>query len=295
MSYFLVLLITMAILSTVAVSLNMVVGYAGQPNLGQSAVFGIGAYFAAVFATAYQLPFWFCFLSAGITAGLAGALIGAISLRLSEDFFAITTLGLNFIVVAIFQTLPFFGGATGLYGLPLPTIAGHTLDYPGLMVCALLLLLVAAGISYLVNRSWFGGILLAVREDEILAASLGAPVARYKSTIFVISSVLAGFAGCLYAFFLSTVSPTTFGFNDSVLFLAMVLIGGAATIRGAIFGAMLLTLIPELFRFASDYRLLIFGAVLVLVLRFHPQGLIGEDSFVARRLGAVFAKGRQRT
>ncbi len=295
MTYLLVLLITVMILSTVAVSLNMVVGYAGQPNLGQSAVFGIGAYFAAVFATTYQLPFWICFLSAGLSAGLAGLLIGVISLRLHEDFFAITTLGLNFIVVAAFQSLSFFGGATGLYGIPLPSVAGIELSYPGMAVCAGLLLLVTAIISHLINRSWFGGILLAIREDEVIAASLGAPVARYKSTIFVISSVFAGFAGCLYAYFLSTVSPTTFGFNDSVLFLAMVLIGGTSTIRGAIFGAALLTLIPEMFRFASDYRLLIFGAVLVLVLRFHPQGLIGEDSFVARKAAALFGKGRRRT
>lgn len=295
MSYLLVLLVTMAILATVAVSLNMVVGYAGQPNLGQSAVFGIGAYFAAVLATTYQMPFWVCFLSAGATAGLAGVLIGVISLRLHEDFFAITTLGLNFIVVATFQTLPFFGGSTGIYGIPLPEVAGITLNYPGLAVASLLLLAVTAAVSHLINRSWFGGILLAIREDEVIAASLGAPVARYKGTIFVISAVFAGFAGCLYAYFLSTVSPTTFGFNDSVLFLAMVLIGGTATIRGAIFGAVLLTLIPELFRFAADYRLLIFGATLVLVLRFTPQGLIGEDSLIARKAAALFGRGRQRS
>jgi branched-chain amino acid transport system permease protein len=294
MSYLLVVLITMTILSTVTVSLNMVVGYTGQPNLGQSAVFGIGAYFAAVFATSYSMPFWFCFVAAGLAAGIAGALIGAISLRLHQDFFAITTLGLNFIVVATFQTLPFFGGATGLYGIPLPTIAGYELDYPGLAICSLLLLLCTVGVSLLVNRSWFGGILQAICEDETLAASLGAPVARYKSTIFVISSIFAGFAGCLYAYFLSTVSPQTFGFNDSVLFLAMLLIGGSATIRGAIFGAVLLTIIPELFRFASEYRMLIFGAVLVLVLRFHPQGLIGEDSLIARWTANIFAGKRAR-
>jgi branched-chain amino acid transport system permease protein len=294
MSYLLVVLITMAILSTVTVSLNMVVGYAGQPNLGQSAVFGIGAYLAAVFATSYGLPFWVCFVAAGLASGLAGALIGAISLRLHQDFFAITTLGLNFIVVAVFQTFPFFGGATGLYGIPLPVIAGHELDYPGLFACSMLLLLLTIGASMLISRSWFGGILLAVREDEILAASLGAPVARYKSTIFVISSVFTGFAGCLYAYFLSTVSPSTFGFNDSVLFLAMLLIGGASTIRGAVCGAVLLTIIPELFRFASDYRMLIFGAILVLVLRFHPQGIIGEDSLIERATANVFARGRGR-
>ena len=283
MSYYLVVLVTAVIFACATVSLNMVAGYAGQPNLGQSAIFGLGAYFAAVLATSYGLSFWWNLLVAGAVCGLAGAVVGAISLRLREDFFAITTVGLNFVVVAVFQTVPFFGGSSGIYSIPLPSIAGRPFGNVDFLVCGLVLLAAACLVSTVIYRSWFGGMLLAIREDELVAASMGAPVARFKALSFVISSVFAGLAGCLYAYFLSTVTPESFGFNQSVILLAMLIIGGTSTIRGAVFGAVLLTLIPEMFRFAADYRMLVFGLFLVLVLRFQPEGLIGERSWLARQ------------
>lgn len=283
MSYLLVVAVTATLFATVTVSLNIVAGYAGQPNLGQSAIFGIGAYFTAVLAANHGVPFWLNLLAAALTAGVAGALVGAISLRLREDFFAIVTVGLNFVVVAMFQTVPFFGGATGIYSIPLPEVFGRPFGNPEFLISSLLLLALVCWVSWVIRRSWFGGMLLTLSEDELVASSLGAPVARYKGLAFVISSACAGLAGSLYAYFLSAVTPETFGFIGSITIMAMLIIGGTATIRGAIVGAVLLTLIPELFRFASDYRILIFGLVLVLVLRFQPQGLVGQGSLLARK------------
>jgi branched-chain amino acid transport system permease protein len=294
MSYYLVVLVTAVIFACATVSLNMVAGYAGQPNLGQSAIFGLGAYFAAVFATSYEVSFWWNLLVAGVVCGLAGAVVGAISLRLREDFFAITTVGLNFVVVAVFQTVPFFGGSSGIYSIPLPSLAGRSFGNVDFLVCGLVLLAGACLVSMVIYRSWFGGMLLAMREDELVAASMGAPVARFKALSFVISSVFAGLAGCLYAYFLSTVTPESFGFNQSVILLAMLIIGGTSTIRGAVFGAVLLTLIPEMFRFAADYRMLVFGLFLVLVLRFQPEGLIGERSWVARQSARLAGPAQRR-
>lgn len=287
MSYYLVVMVTGVIFATATVSLNMVAGYAGQPNLGQSAIFGLGAYFAAVLATAHGVSFWWNLVIAAVVAGLAGAVVGAISLRLREDFFAITTVGLNFVVVALFQTIPFFGGASGIYSIPLPSVGGRTFGNEEFLVSGLVLLTAVCLVSVVISRSWFGGMLLAIREDELVAASMGAPVARFKALSFVVSSVFAGLAGCLYAYFLSTVTPESFGFNQSVILMAMLIIGGSSTIRGAVFGALLLTVIPEMFRFAADYRMLIFGLFLVLVLRFQPQGVIGEHSWVARQVSRV--------
>lgn len=281
MSYILVVAVTALIFASLTVSLNMVAGYAGQPNLGQSAIFGIGAYFSAVLATNYGAPFWVALLVSALAAALAGAFVGAISLRLREDFFAIVTVGLNFVVVAMFQTIPFFGGATGIYSIPLPEVFGRTFGNEEFFVASLLLLGFVYWTSWAIRRSWLGGMLLTISEDELVAAALGAPVARYKGVVFVISSACAGLAGALYAYFLSAVTPETFGFIGSVTIMAMLIIGGNGTIRGAIVGAVLLTLIPELFRFASDYRILIFGLVLVLVLRFQPQGLVGDGSLLA--------------
>ncbi len=124
MSYLIVVGVTIVIYAILTVSLNIVVGYVGQPNLAQSAFFGIGAYFAAVLSTRYHTSFWWTIPLAFATAGAAGLALGAISLRLREDFLAITTIGLNFVVVAVFQYVPFFGGAVGIYAIPLPTIAG---------------------------------------------------------------------------------------------------------------------------------------------------------------------------
>ncbi|HEX6054337.1 MAG TPA: branched-chain amino acid ABC transporter permease [Intrasporangium sp.] len=293
MSYFLVVAVTAAIFASATVSLNIVAGYAGQPNLGQSAIFGIGAYFTAVLASTYAYPFWLTLLISAAMAALAGVVVGAISLRLKEDFFAIVTVGLNFVVVAMFQTIPFFGGATGVYSIPLPEVLGRTFGNEEFLIAALVLLGLICWVSWAIRRSWLGGMLLTISEDELIASSLGAPVAKYKGVAFVISSACVGLAGSLYAYFLSAVTPETFGFVGSVTIMAMLIIGGTGTIRGAVVGAVLLTLIPELFRFASDYRNLIFGAILVLALRFQPQGLVGDGSFVARSVARLGFRRRE--
>jgi branched-chain amino acid transport system permease protein len=160
------------------------------------------------------------------------------------------------------------------------------------LVLSLVLLGLVVAVAKVVRDSWYGGMLMAIREDELVAASLGAPVALFKASAFALSSLLAGVVGAVYAFFISSITPETFGFNQSVLLLSMLIIGGMGTIRGAMVGAVLLTLIPELFRFASDYRNLIYGVFLVLVLRFQPQGLVGDDSWLARAAARV--RGRSR-
>ena len=292
MTYAIVVAVTAILMAAVVVSLNLTAGYAGQPNLAQSAFFGLGAYFAAVLAVEHGMSVWSVLPVAALVSGLAGAVLGAISLRLREDFFAITTVGLNFVVVALFKSVDFFGGAAGIYGLPLPMLGQTAFTNDHFLVLSLVLLALVVLVAKVVRDSWYGGMLMAIREDELVAASLGAPVALFKASAFALSSLLAGVVGAVYAFFISSITPETFGFNQSVLLLSMLIIGGIGTIRGAVVGAVLLTLIPELFRFASDYRNLVYGVFLVLVLRFQPQGLVGNDSWLAR--GAARALRRTR-
>ncbi|GAA3679337.1 branched-chain amino acid ABC transporter permease [Nocardioides ginsengisoli] len=292
MTYAIVVAVTAILMASVVVSLNLTAGYAGQPNLAQSAFFGLGAYFAAVLSVQHGLSFWAVLPVSALVSGLAGAVLGAISLRLREDFFAITTVGLNFVVVALFKSIDFFGGATGIYGLPLPTLGGTSFTNDHFLVLSALLLGLVVLVSKVVRDSWYGGMLMAIREDELVASSLGAPVALFKASAFALSSLLAGVVGAVYAFFISSITPETFGFNQSVLLLSMLIIGGMGTIRGAIVGAVLLTLIPEMFRFASDYRSLVYGVFLVLVLRFQPQGLVGEDSWLARGAARLLRRSR---
>jgi branched-chain amino acid transport system permease protein len=280
--YIAVVLVTITIYAILVVGLNVVAGYAGQPNLAQGAFFGIGGYFAAVLSVNYGWSFWATIPAAMVTAGLAGLVLGAISLRLREDFLAITTIGLNFVVVAMFQYVPFFGGAVGIYAIPLPSIGDHQFGNGDFLAVGLLMLAFVVGLSVYLERTWFGSALLAIKDDEAAAAASGVPVAPYKIGAFVLSSALGGLAGALYAPFLSVVTPTSFGFNESVVILAMLMFGGIGVIGGALAGAIVLGALPEVFRFISDYRLLTFGAILVLMLRFQPQGLLGEGSLLAR-------------
>lgn len=292
MSYLIVVAVTIVIYAILTVSLNIVVGYVGQPNLAQSAFFGIGAYFAAVFSTRYHVSFWWTIPLAFATAGAAGLGLGAISLRLREDFLAVTTIGLNFVVVALFQYVPFFGGAVGIYAIPLPSIAGYQFGNSDFLTVGLVMLAGVVAVSFYVRHTWFGESLLAIREDEPAAASVGIPVASYKVIAFALSAAFAGMAGSLYAPFLSAVTPTTFGFTESVVILAMLIFGGLGTIRGALAGALILGALPEIFRFISNYRLLTFGVILVLMLRFQPQGLLGENSALLRLAARLVAAVR---
>jgi branched-chain amino acid transport system permease protein len=288
-SYLIVIGVTIAIYAMLSVALNIVVGYAGQPNLAQSAFLGLGAYFAAVLSTRYHLGFWWTIpISFGV-AGTAGFILGAISLRLREDFLAITTIGLNFVVVAIFQYIPFFGGAAGIYSIPLPSIGGRqfgNLDF--LVTAACMLAFVVASSKYL-ERTWLGASLTALRDDESASSSVGIPVASYKIAAFTLSAAFAGMAGSIYAPFLSAVTPTSFGFTESVVILSMLIFGGIGTIRGALLGALVLGALPEVFRFISNFRLLTFGVILLLMLRFQPQGLAGEASAASRFVGKALA------
>ncbi len=292
MSYLIVVCVTMAIFAILAVALNIVVGYAGQPNLAQSAFFGLGAYFAAILSTRYNLGFWWTIpISFGV-AGLAGFALGAISLRLREDFLAITTIGLNFVMVALFQYVPFFGGAVGISSIPLPGIGGRQFGNADFLAVALVMLLVTVAISAYLERSWFGASLVAIRDDEEASASIGIPIAPYKVAAFTLSAALAGMAGSVYAPFMSAVTPTSFGFTESVVILSMLIFGGIGKIRGAIVGAILLGALPEAFRFISNFRLLTYGVILLLMLRFQPQGLVGDASLASGLVGRILRAGR---
>lgn len=293
MSYLVVIAVTVVIYAILTVSLNIVVGYAGQPNLGQGAFWGIGAYFAAVFSTRYQVSFWWTIPIAFAAAGALGLILGLVSLRLREDFLAITTIGFNFVVVALFQYVPFFGGAVGIYAIPLPAIGGHRFDNLDFLVIGALILAVVMLLSKYLEHTWFGGSLMALRDDEQAAASAGIPIASYKIAAFTLSAAIAGVAGSLYAPFLSAVTPTSFGFTESIVILSMLIFGGLGTIRGALLGAIVLGALPEAFRFISNYRLLTYGVILLLMLRFQPQGLVGIDSAAAQLTARVLHPSRR--
>ena len=261
-----------------ALGLNLVVGQAGLLNLGYAAFYAIGAYTYAILSTSYGLSFWpGLALGALVAAGFA-ALLGAPILKLRGDYFAIVTLGLGEITRIVLNNWDrMTGGPNGIANVKRPVIAGYalhtTLDYYYLVLVLVIITIFAMNrlIFSRIGRAW-----IAIREDEVAAEAMGINTFRLKLLAFVLGSAWAGLAGVFFAAKMAFVSPESFTFFESVLILCMVVLGGMGSIPGIILGAVLLVGLPEVFRDFQDYRMLAFGAALVLMMVFRPQGLLGS-------------------
>lgn len=276
-----------AIQAIVACGLNVIVGYAGQISLGHAAFFGIGAYASALLTTAGGLSFWSALpIVLGIT-GLVGLFLGLPSLRLREDFLAITTIGINFIVVSVFQYVPFFGGALGIGGIPRIVLFGERIRGVSFLLLSAGFLAITLLICWLFTRSWSGLACFALREDETAASSMGVSPVRFKLTAFILGTAMAGLGGALYAHFMRFISATDFGFPMSVMILSMVVLGGMGTLWGPVLGALVLGILPEVFRPLTDYRMFLYAALLLLMIRFQPGGLLGENSLARQTLSRL--------
>lgn len=278
-----VVAVNAGIFMLLAMSLNIITGFAGQPNLGHAAFFGIGAYTSALLVAKAKVGFWLALPAAGLAAGLTGMLLGLISVRVREDFLAVTTIGINFVLVAVFQYVPFFGASLGLV-VPPATVFGQRLDTGGFLILLLVLNILVYLLCLRVRFSWLGLALGGIRNDEQATASLGYNVNRFKVFAFTIGTFIAGLAGSVYAHFMGFIMSTDFSFPVSVSIMAMTVLGGLGTISGPLLGAAILTLAPEIFRFVADYRMLVYGGLLVFMMRFLPQGLLGENSPLANLL-----------
>jgi branched-chain amino acid transport system permease protein len=252
-----------------AVSLNMITGFCGQFSLGHAAFYGAGAYGAAFFAAAgSSVPL--SLLVGIVVASLLGLIVGFASLRLRHDFLAVTTIGVSFLFVGFVRKQSWLGAEMGISKIP-PSGLGPEGNTLLIVACAV----VAIALSLYVSRSWMGFGFRAVGDDEDTARTVGIPVARYKLVAFTLGTGIAGLAGGLYSYFTQFIVPDSFGFIVSVTLMAMVVIGGTGSTLGVVAAAIILTLLPEMFRFVNEYRLLIFGGLLVLVMRFAPDGLAG--------------------
>jgi branched-chain amino acid transport system permease protein len=282
--YVLTVATLVGIYALLTLGLNTVTGVAGQISLGHAAFFGVGAYVTAILTVTVGWPFWPALGVATAAAGLFGALIGAIAIRVREDFLAITTMGVNFVVVAVFLYFPLFGGALGIGGIPGPRLLGGEVGKPVFFALVVAAVVAALGVNLWLLRSWAGLALLAVREDEQAAAASAVDVRKFKVVAFAIGTAIAGVAGAFYASFLGFISAGDFGFPFSITVLCMLVFGGIGTNRGAIVGAVVLGVAPEVFRFLADYRMLTYGVLLVALMRFQPAGLLGDESLVWRAL-----------
>ena len=211
-------------------------------------------------------------------AGVLGIVVGFASLRVRSDFLAVTTIGVNFLFVGFVRKQTWLGGEMGISGIP-----ASGLGALGNLALIVIFALATIALSEYVNRSWMGFAFRAVGEDEAAARTIGIDPSAYKLAAFGIGTALAGLAGACYTFFTQFINVDAFDFIFSVLLMAMVVIGGVGSTFGVVVAAIGLTLLPEAIRFVNDYRLLVFGGLLVLVIRLAPGGLAGLARNMVRR------------
>jgi branched-chain amino acid transport system permease protein len=278
--YFLDVILGIGISIILATSLNLVNGYTGQFSLGHAGFMAVGAYVSS-YLTTVVLPkmglgaaatastlgvaaiFLLSLFAGGLAAGLAGFMVGVPSLRLRGDYLAIVTLGFGEIIRVILQNVEAVGGARGLNGIPSYTNFFWTFALAGLTV-------------YIVTtmvHSTYGRGFLAVHDDEIAAEAMGVNTTKYKVLAFVVSSFFAGIAGGLYAHFKQYINPDGFNFMRSIEIVVMVILGGMGNTVGVILAAVLLTILPEVLRPISDYRMIIYSLLIIVLMLVRPQGL----------------------
>ena len=276
-AYALHLTILAGIYIILTISLNLIIGYAGQVSLGHAAFYGIGAYASALAALHWHWPFPAAALAAILVAGLCGLGLGLPTLRLKEDYLAIVTLGFGVIVDLVFLNLDITGGPDGLPGIPPPSFWGMSFSTPWhyliLVTVTVILVLIA---TYRLVDSYHGRALRAIRDHEVTAQVMGINSPAYKIVIFTLAAGLAGLAGSLYAHYITFINPESFGLHTSILILAMVVLGGMGSIAGSILGAVILTILPEMLRQTHGYQDLIYGGLLMILLIWRPEGVLGR-------------------
>lgn len=288
MNYLFHILTMISIYAVLGLSLNLVLGFGGMLSLCHAAFYGIGAYAFALLMMHAGFPFLVAMPVAVVAAGIAALLIGAVALRLRGDFFVLATLGFQTIIfVVLYNWVDFTRGPYGIPGIPRPEMLNFSFDAPWAMF------LLAASVALLVwwiclnlARWPFGRSLQAVRDDALAAQSLGKNPLFFTLTAFSFGGGLAALAGGLFAAYASYIDPTSFMLEESVFILCVVVIGGAGNLQGPLVGAVVLVLLPEILRFvglpdaiAANLRQIIYGLLLVLVMRFRPQGIAGKYAF----------------
>lgn len=264
----------------VAMGLNLINGITGQFSIGQAGFVAVGGYTSAAVTTLFfqftTLPphlqpfaFMASILAAAVVSGIFGYLIGRPSLRVKGDYLAIVTLGFGEIIRSLIRVIPQVGGPRGFTGIPMYADLAWILFFFGLTVW------VMRNYTY----SAHGRACISCREDELAAETLGIDTTKYKVQAFIVGAVIAGISGALLAHLLGYLHPDQFGYLRSIDFLVYLYAGGAGTISGSIIGAMGLTIIPEMLRFLSGWRLVIYGLVLVLMMLFRPNGIVNGREF----------------
>jgi ABC-type branched-subunit amino acid transport system permease subunit/ABC-type branched-subunit amino acid transport system ATPase component len=284
------ILALVALTAIVGVGLNVLLGLTGQVSLGHVGFYAIGAYTASIL-TVKGASFWLAFPAAGATAGIVGALLALPALRVTGPYLAMVTIAFAFIVHhGTVEWKDLTGGQNGLMGLVPPAIGGHTFAEREMALFAIGLAGLSLYVFHRLAASAWGKAMVAVRESETAARSVGLNPVSIKTAAFAVSAVFAGLAGAIFAPLMMFVAPDSFPFSQSILFLLAVIVGGAGWVFGPVVGAVVTVLLPELLSSLAEYRLLMVGVLLLVVLWIAPEGVIGTLARYVRRTDPAGAK-----
>ena len=282
--YQLYVIALLGLTAVVGVGLNVILGLTGQISLGHVGFYAIGAYVASILTVTHGWSFWPAFLLAGAAAGAAGVLLAIPALRVTGPYLAMVTIAFGFVVeqgAAEWKAVT--GGWNGIMNIPAPGVFGYAFDERGIALFVVAFTTVALVLFARLKASPWGLAMRAVSDSEIAGQSLGLNLISIRTTAFALSAVLAGLAGAVFASMTNFISPESFPFFQSILFLLVVMIGGSGTVLGPLIGAVVVVLLPEFLSFLAEYRLLFVGALLLVVLWLAPEGVAGAiGRFTAR-------------
>ncbi|WP_119153258.1 branched-chain amino acid ABC transporter permease [Caldimonas tepidiphila] len=279
------------ILAIAALGLNLITGFTGQFNLAHGGFMAIGAYTVGILTVDHQVPFWIAFAAAGAVTGVLGFFVGILSLRLKGHYFSIFTLCIGYIIYLLIDKWESLThGTVGIMGIPTPAGIGPiAFDTPlSMYYLALGFLVLGAFVMHRIVSSLLGRSFVAVRNSDALAEALGINLMRTKTMSFVLSVIYAGFAGGLYAGHVRFLGPDMAYAAHTFDLVMFMLVGGIGTLLGPILGAVLVPWITQYLQFLQDFRMVVFGPLLILLLIFVPDGIVGTwKKRQARRLAAL--------
>ncbi len=275
-------ILTQVFITLIAVAgVYVLTGLTGMFSLGQAAFMAIGAYASGLLVLRAHLPIALACVLAVVMATGVGFLIGYPVVRLRRDYISLVTLGFGEAIAALLNRMTFLtGGASGLTGIPRTV---------GLGITAVSAVVVLTLVAFFKN-SKYGRQCIALRGDELAAKAMGINVTKVKMTAFLLSVALTSYSGCLYAFYMSYVDPTGFGWKKSADWVIMVFFGGVNSLTGSTLGAFILSALPQALRSLQSYRYVIYAVLVLIILNFKPSGLLGEWELSPRNIRALFTK-----
>jgi len=275
-----------------AMGFNILAGYAGQVSLGQAAFFAIGAYGSALLNTRFGLPFWVTLPASIVISIIFGVVLAIPALKVRGKYLVLLTIGFGEIVrLVLLNWHEVTGGTSGVLKIEAPSFFGFeffSLKSYYYLILVFVILLFLYQKRLIGTRA--GRALIAIREDEAAAELAGINLSKYKIKAFCIAAVFSGIAGCLYAHMMRYISPDSFRYDESVTILSMAVVGGIGTLGGPLIGALVLSVLPELLRSVGDFRLVIYGVLLIIVVMFCPGGLLQGLVVVKNKLPRVLKK-----